>query len=265
MKKYQLLTLLAITGSLLMGCGSNQADPTNTPVSTEDTISKTNDSTELISESSSDYGVLSEIAGENSTTYEGLFNVILADEYRDIWKECVGNFVPEDQVDATTDMLIHYINGDKYGAEASAQVEAGDYSFCCDFINDAELLTFSGDTITIKKTDGSEETHTYKYIGKVTIGAGEVYKQGDNEFDMSMQVDGYQTTDDAGEFTYFLMREDTMASTYHLEFRYGENLEELQQYLKGPYACWLAAGFDVNADEETIYNVINLFVTENLE
>jgi len=266
MKKYQLLTLLALTGSLLIGCGSNQADTATAPVSVENeqTVESIEDST-LVPASSSDYGVLSEVAGENGTTFESLFKVILADEYRDIWKECVANIVPEDQVDETTEMLIHYINGDKYGDEASAQLAAGDYTFCCDYINGAEFLTFSDNTITIKKTDGTEETHTYEYVGKVTIGAGETYKQGENEFDMSMQVDGYKSTDDAGEFTYFLMREDTMASTYHLEFRYGENLEELQQYLTGPYACWLAAGFDVNADDETIYNVINLFVTENLQ
>lgn len=266
MKKYRLLTLATLIGSLMIGCGSNQADTATVPVAVESAqTTNTAEEVGLVSESSADYGVLSEIAGERGTTYESLFKVILADEYRDIWKECVANVVPEDQVDETTEMLIHFINGDKYGDEASAQLEAGDYTFCCDFINGAELLTFSDNTITIKKTDGTEETHTYEYIGKVTIGAGETYKQGENEFDMSMQVDGYKSTDEAGEFTYFLMREDTMSSTYHLEFRYGENLEELQKCLTGPYACWLAAGFDVNADDETIYNVINLFVTENLE
>lgn len=246
-KKYQLFIVLAIAGSLLLGCRRKDAETNQTA----------NDI--------SNYGVLSEIAGENGTTYESLFKVILSDEYLHIWKECIANIVPEDQVDATADMLINYINGDKYGAETAEQLENGDYTFCCNYINDVELITFSGNNITVKKTDGSEETHIYEYIGKVTIGAGETYKQGENEFDMSMQLDGYKSTDDAGELTYFLMREDTMASTYHLEFRYGEKLEELQKYLTGPYAFWLAAGFDVNADDETIYNVINLFVTENLE
>lgn len=272
-KKYLLFTVLAIVSSLLPGCSSKQSE-TSTQVSTEsevqsvvdnEQVSEPESETELFSDSNDlDYGVFSEIAGENGTTYEGLFGVILSDEYLDIWKECVAKFVPDDQVDETTEMLMHYINGDKYGEAAAEQLAAGDYSFCCDYINDAELITFSDHTITVKKTDGTEETHTYEYIGKVTIGEGEVYKQGENEFDMSMQVDGYKSTDEAGEFTYFLMREDTMSSTYHLEFRYGEKLEELQQYLTGPYACWLAAGFDVNADKETIYNVIDLFVTENL-
>lgn len=38
----------------------------------------------------------------------------------------------------------------------------------------------------------------------------------------------------------------------------------LQQYMKGRYAYWLAAGIDANADAETIDNVIALFCTENL-
>ena len=74
----------------------------------------------------------------------------------------------------------------------------------------------------------------------------------------------YQSTDDAGEFTYLLFRDDTMASTYHIEFRYGSDLDQLLKYFTGPYAYWLSAGIDENADAQTIDNVIDLFVTENL-
>ena len=45
---------------------------------------------------------------------------------------------------------------------------------------------------------------------------------------------------------------------------YGSDLAALQQYMKGAYAYWLAAGIDANADAETIDNVIALFCTENL-
>lgn len=40
----------------------------------------------------------------------------------------------------------------------------------------------------------------------------------------------------AGDFTYFLFRDDTMETTYHTEFRYGDDLDELQKYLEGKYA-----------------------------
>ena len=75
----------------------------------------------------------------------------------------------------------------------------------------------------------------------------------------------YQTADeDAGEFRYFFMMPDTPASTYHLEFRYGSDVDALTEYATGPYAYWLAAGFPVDADEAMTENVIGLFCDENL-
>ena len=75
----------------------------------------------------------------------------------------------------------------------------------------------------------------------------------------------YETADeDAGEFKYFYMMPDTPATTYHLEFRYGANVDDLAKYNEGPYAYWLAAAFPVDADEEMIKNVITLFCEENL-
>ena len=75
----------------------------------------------------------------------------------------------------------------------------------------------------------------------------------------------FETADeDAGEFRYFFMMPDTPASTYHLEFRYGSDVDALTEYATGPYAYWLAAGFPVDADEEMIRNVITLFCEENL-
>ena len=49
-----------------------------------------------------------------------------------------------------------------------------------------------------------------------------------------------------------------------VEFRCGSDLDALQKYFTGPYAYWLSAGIDANADAQTIDNVIDLFVTENL-
>ena len=72
------------------------------------------------------------------------------------------------------------------------------------------------------------------------------------------------TADDAGEFTYFLFRDDTMQTTWHIEFRYGSDLDQLLKYMEGPYAYWLSAGIDADASPETIDSVIDLFVSENL-
>jgi hypothetical protein len=85
------------------------------------------------------------------------------------------------------------------------------------------------------------------------------------EISMAFPVDVYKSVDEAGEFNYFFLREDTMEETFHIEFRYGKDLEELQGYLVGPYAYWLAAGIDESADEDTIRRVIALFCLENMD
>ena len=80
-------------------------------------------------------------------------------------------------------------------------------------------------------------------------------------------MDGYlyETADaDAGEFRFFYMMPDTPATTYHLEFRYGSDVDALAQYNEGPYAYWLAAGFPADADAAMIESVITLFCEENL-
>ena len=69
---------------------------------------------------------------------------------------------------------------------------------------------------------------------------------------------------DSGEFTYFAFAPDTMETTYHLEFRYAEDLDDLQSWYEGNYAYWNAAAIAEDYDQATMENVIELFVTENL-
>ena len=70
--------------------------------------------------------------------------------------------------------------------------------------------------------------------------------------------------DNAGEYKYVLLCPDTPEETYHIEFRYGSNINDLQSALRGEYAFWLAAGIPSDADSEMVENVIQLFVEENL-
>ncbi len=136
--------------------------------------------------------------------------------------------------------------------------------FDCWYLNDVKSFTMNGDEITINKLDGTSETHKYRCIGTYQIGADETMTWGGETFCPAFDCEVYQATDEAGDFTYFFFRDDTMETTYHIEFRYGSDLAALQQYMKGQYAYWLAAGIDANADAETIDNVIALFCTENL-
>ncbi len=210
-------------------------------------------------------GVFPAIAGENGTTYVSLFDVIISDEWTPVWQEYISAVLGDDAAPEMTERLQSSITSELYGEEAVAAFADGGYAFDCDFINGAESITFAGDTIAILKADGSSETHTYEYMGQCSVGENETMLYQGMEISMAFPVDVYKSTDEAGEFNYFLLREDTMAETYHIEFRYGRDLKEAQGYLVGPYAYWLAAGIDEKADEETIRRVIALFCLENMD
>ncbi len=212
-----------------------------------------------------DFGIFPAVAGENGTTYVNLFDVILAEDCQGLWHDYIGAVVGEDLADDSAAALQASISSDLYGEAAIEAFAQGGMAFDCFFINGAETFTFKDNAVTVTKTDGETETHTYEYLGQYLIGEGETMEYMGMEFPVEFPCDVYRSTDEAGEFNYFFMREDTMDTTYHLEFRYGRDLEELQGYFVGPYAYWLAAGFDAEADQETLENVIALFCLENMD
>ncbi len=210
-------------------------------------------------------GVFPAIAGANGTAYVSLFDVIISDQWTPVWQDYIAAVIGEEAAPEMAGRLQSSITSQLYGEAAVEAFADGGYAFDCDFINGAERIIFSGDTATIMKTDGTSETHTYEYLGQVSVGETETMMYQGTEISMAFPVDAYKSTDEAGEFNYFLLREDTMANTWHIEFRYGRDLEALQGYLTGPYAYWLAAGIDADADEETIRSVIALFCLENMD
>ena len=70
--------------------------------------------------------------------------------------------------------------------------------------------------------------------------------------------------EDAGMFQYFAFSPDTPETTYHLEFRYADNTDDLQNWFEGNYAYWNAAAISKDYDEEMMDNCIELFCSENL-
>ena len=83
--------------------------------------------------------------------------------------------------------------------------------------------------------------------------------------DMGIALRVYKTADeDAGAYRYFAFTDDTLADTYHIEFRYGESMEALGDYSDGEYAYWLAAGINEGYRENQIKSCIKLFVDENV-
>ncbi|WP_350453755.1 hypothetical protein [Slackia heliotrinireducens] len=190
-----------------------------------------------------------------SGTYDELFTVICDPQYDQLWLEDCEALVGPDMAADAADMLKSACTGTIYGDEAAAAYaddpEAA--QFDCYFINGPAQITFDGNTISGVDANGNEVfSHEYAYVQDLSLDG---------------MMDGYlyATEDaDAGEFKYFFMMPDTPGSTYHIEFRYGSDIDALTHYAEGPYAYWLAAGILTDADDQMIEDVIGLFCEENL-
>lgn len=212
-------------------------------------------SEETVSVEADDAAKATELLEDIKGTYEPLFPIITDSRYDQLWLDPCISVVGEEAAPDVAEMLKSACNGTVYGQEAIDTFGDGSegVQFDCLFINGPSTITFDGNVISGADENGGQLfSHEYKFVSGLAL-AG--------------MMDGYlyeTEDDDAGEFKYFYMMPDTPATTYHLEFRYGSDVDALAQYNEGPYAYWLAAGFPVDADEEMIKNVITLFCEENL-
>lgn len=188
-------------------------------------------------------------------TYDELFTVITDKQYDQLWLDKCTAVVGEDAAQQSAEMLKKVCAGTIYGEDAAKAYASNPQSaqFDCFFINGVSQITFDGSKISGVDKDGKTVfSHEYKYVQDLTL---------------SGMMDGflYKTDDaDAGKFTYFFLLPDTPSSTYHIEFRYGSDIEALSKYNEGKYAYWLAAGILTDRDDKMIEDVITLFVEENL-
>ena len=187
-------------------------------------------------------------------TYVALFPIITDSAWDQVWLDHCAAVVGDEMAPEAAQMLKDACNGTIYGQEAIDAYGDGSNGaqFDCLFINGVDQITFDGATIGGTLEGAEVFSHEYAYVGPLSLGG-------------MMNGYLYETADaDAGEFKYFFMMPDTPASTYHLEFRYGSDVDALTEYATGPYAYWLAAGFPVDADEAMTEDVIGLFCDENL-
>lgn len=203
-------------------------------------------------------------------TYVELFPEFEKDEYKETWLTRIQDVtgVDEEAAEMMRTTLISMMEADVYGEEASAlAAEDPTYSmFDCYFINGPVEITVEGDEIFGTDQDGNEvfrHTYVYEETVKADFGAqNEMYEAVLSEEDWPT-MDIYTAQDADDDFKYFAFAGDTPASTYHIEFRYGGNKEDLPKYFDGSYAYWLAAGIPADYSEELITDCINLFVDEN--
>ncbi|MBN7772607.1 hypothetical protein JYB65_04465 [Clostridium aminobutyricum] len=187
-----------------------------------------------------------------SGTYGQLWDKALAAEYDQDWLDSCAAIVGKEKAQDAVNTLKASVSGTVYGQEAVDKYKDSDrFSFNCDFTQNVQQVTFDGDKISGIDANGNEVfSHSYHYIG----------------YDENMGFYQFQSADEAsGEFTYMMLAPDTPATTYHIEFRYGSDLEALTKYDAGNYAYWMAAGIPVNADATMVNKAIELFCTENLE
>ena len=245
-KKLTALVLCVLCALSLAGCGQKNTAASASSAKAAVSSASTSAVSSAAEQKTADY--LSTISG----TYVELFPELSKAEYRQIWVDATTPLVGADKAEETTDMLLGMCMAEPYGAEAAEKYEKAPDSmaFNCSFLGGVAKFVMDGNTITGLDEQGKEVfSHTYQWVDK----------ENENGFIF------YQSEDkDSGEFTYFAFSPDTMESTYHLEFRYAEDLSDLQSWFEGKYAYWNAAAIAENYDQETVKKVINLFATENL-
>ena len=194
-------------------------------------------------------------------TYIELFPEFAKEDYKDWWMECIKAWnVDDETAEGYYQMLTQMFMGRLYGQEAIDAYGADPESmmFDCFFENGIAKLTVAGDVISGVDAEGNVLfSHAYSYVEDDTV---TYFGQ---EMLAAMHV--YKTEDaDAGLFTYFAFSDDTTGETQHVEFRYGETLENIANYSEGDYAYWLAGGIMDGYKDSLIQDCIKLFVDENV-
>lgn len=186
-------------------------------------------------------------------SYTPLFSTLCLKKYNQEWIDDSALLVGKNNAMAAAKILKSSVSGKLYGQQAveAYSKENATSAFHCGFLQGVAKFKFSGNRISGKDKNGKLIfSHTYKYIG----------------YDKATGFYKFKTKDsNAGEFKYFVLAADTPDSTYHIEFRYGSNLEQLTKFTEGSYAYWMAAGISEDANPQMIRNSIRLFCVENLK
>lgn len=243
---------LMLALSLLVGCGNNDNGNTDTQQNAKTVVEEQTASTgtEQESETEDRKADAEQLLSDLKGTYQELWPVILSDEYKQLWLDDSAAIVGEDNAEAAFEKMSSMVTGTVTGEDAVTAYKDGNMAYDCEFLQNVKQFTFDGTTISGKDERGNEVfSHSYHYIGMEEIRGLYIYESDDAN---------------SGEFTYFCIAPDTMDTTWHIEFRYGSDLDALGKYDAGNYAYWLAAGISVDCTQEDIQNCIQLFCKENL-
>ena len=195
-------------------------------------------------------------------SYIELFPEFAKEEFHDYWLECIGNYVDDPETaEMYYHMLIDICMGKLKGQEAidAYTDDPESIAFNCFFSDGIVKISIDGDVISGFDADGNEVfSHTYSYSEDVPINVGGMNLEG-----MTFHI--YKADEENDAFTYFAFADDTPAESYHLEFRYGPNIENIGSYYEGEYAYWLAGAISADyAESSMMQDCIKLYVDENM-
>ena len=254
MKQRKLLTSLflaaALSISLLTGCGNTGSSTSETKQTENSATEEQTTSVQKESETDENQDAADQLLCDLKGTYQELWPVILADEYDQLWLDDSAAIVGEDNAQAAVEKMSSMVTGTVTGEEAVETYKDGNMAYDCEFLQNIDQITFDGTTISGVDEEGNDVfSHSYHYVGMEETRGLYIYESDDA---------------DSGEFTYFCIAPDTMKTTWHIEFRYGSDLDALEKYDAGEYAYWLAAGISVDYTQADVENCIQLFCKENL-
>lgn len=171
-------------------------------------------------------------------------------KFDNFWKSEALKYVDTSKADSMIAFFQERCQGTKIGAEAVAYNKQNDYMlFCCAFLQGVKHIEVRDYRISGYDSNRKQLfSHKYHFAEKDANG-NYIFESDDNNQD---------------EFHYFWFMPDSPKSTYHIEFRYGNDKKQLSQLLEGKYAFWMAAGVRENHEDEW-RNSIALFVEENFK
>lgn len=141
--------VLALSASLLVGCSSGTAS--SVPVSASSAAESTVSSVEETASSAVDENeaAAAQLLNDLTGSYQELWPVILADEYKQTWLDVCTALVGEDNAEAAFEKLSSMVTSDVYGEDAVEAYANGGGAYFCGFTNSLATLTFDGETSTI--------------------------------------------------------------------------------------------------------------------
>lgn len=185
-------------------------------------------------------------------SYVELFSqkTCLNPKFQQLWKSEVSKYIEASKVDSVLAVIQGACQGTRTGANAiDYNKQNGSMQFCCAFLQGINRIEIKGQRISGYGSNNKKIfSHRYKFL-ETDVNGNYIFESVDKNND---------------EFRYFWFMPDSPKSTYHIEFRYGNEKNMLSQMTDGKYAFWMAAGVREGKEDEW-HNGIVLFVNERLK